>query len=54
MVGDSINDVQAGQRANIASIACMWGYGNRAELAGAATLAHTPQELLAALTEGVR
>lgn len=54
MVGDSINDIQAGQRANIASIACTWGYGSRTELSGAAALADTPQKLLAALTGGLR
>jgi phosphoglycolate phosphatase len=54
MVGDSINDMQAGQQANIASIGCTWGYGNKEELAGAAVLVHTPQELLAAITAGLR
>jgi len=32
MVGDSINDVQAGIRAGITTIGCSWGYGNREEL----------------------
>lgn len=50
MVGDSINDIEAGKRANIISIACTWGYGNREELAGAACFVHTPLELQAAIT----
>lgn len=54
MVGDSINDIQAGQQANIYSIGCTWGYGSSEELAGAAALAHTPQELLAAIDAGLR
>jgi len=35
MVGDSINDIQAGNRAGIATIGCTWGYGNAEELLGA-------------------
>jgi phosphoglycolate phosphatase len=54
MVGDSINDMQAGQQANISSIGCTWGYGSTEELAGAAVLVHTPQELLAAISAGLR
>lgn len=52
MVGDSVNDIQAGQRANIASIACTWGYGSREELDGADAFAGSPQELLAVITSG--
>ncbi|MBV5341013.1 MAG: HAD-IA family hydrolase [Deltaproteobacteria bacterium] len=54
MVGDSINDIQAGQQANIASIACTWGYGSRAELTGAGAFANSPQELFAAVIGGAR
>jgi len=54
MVGDSCNDIQAGQRANITSIACTWGYGSAEELAGADIFARTPQELLAVITAGRR
>jgi len=54
MVGDSINDMQAGQRANIASIACTWGYGSAEELTGADAFACSPQELLAVITAGLR
>lgn len=32
MVGDSINDILAGQRAGITTIGCSWGYGNSEEL----------------------
>jgi phosphoglycolate phosphatase len=52
MVGDSINDIQAGQRANITSIACTWGYGSAEELSGADAFAHSPQKLLALITAG--
>jgi phosphoglycolate phosphatase len=50
MVGDSINDIEAGKRANITAIACTWGYGSRDELAGADCFVHTPLELQAAIT----
>lgn len=50
MVGDSINDIQAAQRANIASIACTWGYGSTEELTGADAFARSPQELSALMT----
>jgi phosphoglycolate phosphatase len=53
MVGDSINDILAAQRADIASIACSWGYGDLKELAGADVLVHTPHELLSVITEGL-
>ena len=45
MVGDSINDIEAGIRAGITSIACTWGYGSAEELAGADVFVQTPQEL---------
>jgi phosphoglycolate phosphatase len=32
MIGDSINDVQAGKLARITTIGCRWGYGNDEEL----------------------
>lgn len=32
MVGDSINDIQAGKRAGITTIGCSWGYGSPEEL----------------------
>ncbi len=52
MVGDSINDIQAGQRANIATIACTWGYGRTEELTGADVFAQTPHELPALVAAG--
>lgn len=54
MAGDSINDIQAAQRAGITSIACTWGYGSTEELAGADAFAHTPRELRAVITAGLR
>lgn len=47
MVGDSINDIAAGQLAGVTSIACSWGYGSTEELTGADFLVHAPQELSA-------
>jgi phosphoglycolate phosphatase len=35
MVGDSINDIQAGNLAGIPTIGCRWGYGGIEELGGA-------------------
>ena len=32
MIGDSINDIQAGRTAGIATIGCTWGYGEADEL----------------------
>jgi phosphoglycolate phosphatase len=54
MVGDSINDIEAGKRANITSIACTWGYGDSEELTGADAFASTPQELSALIFAGLR
>ncbi|MDD2582560.1 MAG: HAD-IA family hydrolase [Desulfuromonadaceae bacterium] len=54
MAGDSIYDIQAGQRAGITSIACTWGYGSTEELAGADAFVHTPRELLTLITAGLR
>jgi phosphoglycolate phosphatase len=45
MIGDSINDVESGQRAAMMTIACTWGYGDMAELSGADMIVHTPTEL---------
>jgi phosphoglycolate phosphatase len=50
MVGDSINDIEAAQRANIRSIGCTWGYGDAAEIRGATVVASSPQDVLAAIT----
>jgi phosphoglycolate phosphatase len=35
LVGDSINDVAAGQGAGVVTVGCRYGYGDQAELAGA-------------------
>lgn len=54
MVGDSINDIQAGQLANITTIGCTWGYGSTEEISGADFLAQTPRELLSLIHAGPR
>ena len=45
MVGDSINDIQAGKRAEITTIGCCWGYGDLREIAGADFRAASCNEL---------
>jgi len=45
MVGDSINDIQAGQQAGITTIGCTWGYGGMEELAGADHCAASPGDV---------
>ena len=49
MVGDSINDIQAGQQAGITTIGCAWGYGGMEELAGADHCAASPGDVAAIL-----
>ena len=49
MVGDSINDIQAGNQAGIATIGCTWGYGNRRELSEAGFLADSCSDIIAIL-----
>ncbi len=50
MIGDSIHDIESGQRAAMMTIACSWGYGDMAELSGADMIVHTPTELGEAIT----
>jgi phosphoglycolate phosphatase len=50
MIGDSINDIQAGNRAGILTIGCSWGYGSSEELDGAALRVSSLSELSAVLT----
>ena len=50
MVGDSINDIQAGNRAGITTIGCSWGYGSAAELRGSDYRASSPAEIFSILT----
>jgi phosphoglycolate phosphatase len=45
MVGDSINDIQAGQQAGITTIGCTWGYGGMGELAEADHRAASPGDV---------
>jgi phosphoglycolate phosphatase len=46
MVGDSINDIQAGVRAGITTIGCSWGYGNGGELSEAGFLADSCSDII--------
>jgi phosphoglycolate phosphatase len=50
MVGDSINDIQAGNRAGITTIGCSWGYGDSEELHGADFQAASPTEIAGIIT----
>ena len=50
MIGDSINDIESGQRATMMTIACTWGYGDMAELIGADIIVHAPTELGQSIT----
>jgi phosphoglycolate phosphatase len=50
MVGDSINDIQAGNRAHIATIGCTWGYGSPGELSGADYRATSLAEVYSIIT----
>lgn len=54
MVGDSINDIQAGQQAGITTIGCAWGYGDIEELAEAGHCAATPGDVAAILLKQPR
>ena len=54
MVGDSINDIQAGKQAGIATIGCTWGYGGPDELKDADHLAACCNEVAAiVLRQGI-
>jgi phosphoglycolate phosphatase len=46
MIGDSINDIQAGREAGAITIGCTWGYGNLPELGDADYLADSCDNLL--------
>jgi phosphoglycolate phosphatase len=50
MVGDSINDIQAGNLAGIATIGCTWGYGGSEELRAAHHRAESPAEVFSIIT----
>lgn len=45
MIGDSINDIQAGVRAGITTIGCTWGYGGENDFQGADYLAASGSKL---------
>lgn len=54
MVGDSINDIQAGNRAGVVTIGCVWGYGTPDELDKAdfrATTADGMYQIIASAAE---
>ncbi|HIJ82246.1 MAG TPA: HAD-IA family hydrolase [Desulfuromonadales bacterium] len=51
MVGDSINDIEAGNRAGIVTIGCNWGYGNREELSQSTFQVDSCDELISTLIE---
>jgi phosphoglycolate phosphatase len=50
MVGDSINDIQAGKQAAITTIGCSWGYGNSDELSEAGFWADSCSDIFNILT----
>ncbi|GFE60536.1 HAD family hydrolase [Geobacter sp. AOG2] len=45
MIGDSINDIEAGQLAGVTTIGCTWGYGGAEDLAGADHRASAPHDV---------
>jgi phosphoglycolate phosphatase len=45
MVGDSINDIEAGRQAGIVTIGCRWGFGNPDELDGSDYLAYSCKDI---------
>jgi phosphoglycolate phosphatase len=46
MVGDSINDIQAGNQAGITTIGCRWGYGDSLELSEAGFQADSCSDII--------
>jgi phosphoglycolate phosphatase len=50
MVGDSINDILAGNRAGVRTIGCSWGFGDSCELDDATLRVPSSNELLFALS----
>lgn len=52
MIGDSINDIQAGREAGVTTIGCAWGYGGAEELAGADHRAASPGDVATILLNG--
>jgi phosphoglycolate phosphatase len=46
MVGDSVNDIQAGNRAGITTIGCRWGYGDSRELSEAGFSADSCSDII--------
>lgn len=50
MVGDSVNDIQAGNRAGVRTIGCNWGFGDSCELDDATLQVSSCYELESILT----
>lgn len=46
MIGDSINDIQAGHAAGVVTVGCSWGYGDAGEIAAADHRADSCEEVL--------
>jgi phosphoglycolate phosphatase len=46
MIGDSINDIHAGNQAGITTIGCRWGYGDSLELNEACYLANSCSDII--------
>ena len=51
MVGDSINDIQAGNLAGMATVGCSWGYGSSEELNHSIFIADSCDDLLKTIME---
>ena len=49
MVGDSINDIEAGRQAGIATIGCSWGFADSPELDGSDYMANSCNDLFATI-----
>jgi phosphoglycolate phosphatase len=52
MIGDSINDMQAGFQAGVATIGCRWGYATEDELSTANAVAVTPLDIVEIIFNG--
>jgi len=50
MVGDSINDIQAGNMAEIATVGCNWGYGSSEELSHSTFIADSFDDIINVIT----
>lgn len=46
VIGDRDQDMEMARRCGVPAVGCLYGYGSREELSGAAWLAHRPEEIL--------